>query len=87
MKQMEERDERELIEKIAEPILDTLLDLQDSLDDPCPLQSMTIRLSCIDEDKEAVDFGIFGLDDSFISKLESYLQQELDAWNRPTLLH
>ncbi len=84
---MTDRDEQKLIEKIAQPILDTLLDLQDSINDPCSIQPMTLSLSCMDEEESTLDPELFGMDDEFLDKLQSYLQKELDAWNRPSLLH
>lgn len=82
--------EYELIKQIASPILDRLLDLQEEMDPDmleCPL---TIQLSS-PEIEEIDEFDTMAapsilLDRGFLSKLESYLQEQIDQWYKPTLL-
>ncbi len=82
--------EYELIKQIASPILDRLLDLQEEMDPEmleCPL---TISLSS-PEIEAAQEFGSIAspsllMDRDFLAKLESYLQEQIDLWYKPTIL-
>lgn len=84
--------EYELIQKIGEPILDQLLDMQEQSgvcedSQPIRIQITSPEFSDLPEGSDCsgmVDFHMANSD--FLRKLEEYLQDRLDEWNHPTIL-
>ncbi|MBF0579129.1 hypothetical protein IM774_04895 [Erysipelotrichaceae bacterium RD49] len=82
--------EYELIQKIAAPILDKLLEMQEQVDSDnfdCPV---TIQLSTPDLEIQGYEaentWSSLPIDAHFLEKLEIYLQEQIDVWNRPTTI-
>ncbi|GEM_PF-3282979 len=83
--------EYELIQKIAAPILDKLLEMQEEINDddlvdcPVTIQLSTPELEGQGYDTDAV-WSSLPMDEKFLEKLEVYLQEQIDEWNRPTTI-
>lgn len=72
----------ELIRQLAEPILKKLLEIEENSVSESA-QVPVVRL-CLEEGSAAGDPLI---DEQLIRDLEAYVQDELEAWYKPTVLH
>lgn len=91
MNMLDDQMEYELIQKIADPILDKLLDMQEEMGDEACGNPIRVQITSPDLDENRIPTDGCLTDQmatrEFLSKLECYLQQQLDLWNRPTILH
>ena len=78
--------EQELIKQIAKPIIDLILRMEDeqpgSFSEGCP----QIRLIA-EEVPEGMDGQDSGYNRLLLQKIEAYIQNELEQWYRPVILH
>lgn len=72
----------ELIKRLAEPIIEKLIAIEENSCDSYG-QAPTVHLTL--EESSAVGDAYF--DDQLIRELESYVQEQLDNWFKPTILH
>lgn len=91
MEVFDELMEYELIRKIADPILDKLLEMQEEIGPEALENPMRIQIVSPQTDGHVIpsDDSLTGYmtTKDFLCKLEAYLQEQLDMWNRPTVLH
>lgn len=103
MESLEDLLEQELIRQIADPILEKLFEIEGQMGQQLTGKAIRIELIQPDESGRiwsdfygsSKDYSEDELDiietilhsDSFLKKLEIYLQQQVEIWHNPILLH
>lgn len=75
----------QLIEEMAQPILESLLELQEQAQGSELLDPPIIKL--YGEGPILYADGQTSLEEDFLKRLEAYIQEQIDMWYRPTILH
>ncbi len=93
----EELQEQELIESIAKPILDLLFSMQDPTEKSFSHSKIqVVQYSNLPDVPDGMDRIVNeditelpgdDLPPEFVKKLEAYLQEQLDEWLSPAVLH
>lgn len=78
--------DEEFFQEVADQILDTLLCLQEQNGMPLSEEAPTIKLFTPDTLSDS-DHGSLSAMDEFLLRLEVYIQEQIDAWYKPTILH
>ncbi len=78
--------EDEMIKELAEPIIEKLKELEKELEDRQMVEIPQIKLMR-QPLTESIEIDGVEITDEFLSRLEKYVQDELEMMHKPTILH